>query len=170
MPPSLVSCFSAFIVDETCYLFVAMLSRFEVTHFWLRAGRLKFGEFGVFPAKFFRRGVKRFRMQVFKFQAWPHTKLVCKFRGDPLRGGWDPLSTILGPKLTDWPTDTGIQKKVLSKNRRLKKSSAVAEMGDCLATTDMGWKLVAVPPFLAELDPHLTHRMGRGIPPRQVAV
>lgn len=26
------------------------------------------------------------------FKAWPHTKLVWKLRGDPLRDWWDPLS------------------------------------------------------------------------------
>jgi len=38
------------------------------------------------------------------------------------------------------------------------KCLAVAEMGDRLATIDIGRKLVgeAVPPFLGELDPHVT--------------
>jgi len=35
------------------------------------------------------------------FQAWPHIKLVYKFRDGPLRDSWDPLSTNLGPKLAD---------------------------------------------------------------------
>ena len=46
------------------------------------------------------------------FQAWPHIKFVCKFRGDPLRDGWDPLSRSLGPKPTDRPTN---KEKVLRK-------------------------------------------------------
>jgi len=37
------------------------------------------------------------------------------------------------------------------------KSSAVGEMSDRLATTDMGRKLLAVP-LLGELGPHLTQR------------
>ena len=46
---------------------------------------------------------------------------------------------------------------------RLYKSSAVAEMGDCLATIDMGRKL-------GELGPHLTQCcLGRSLPPYQVA-
>jgi len=47
-------------------------------------------------------------------------------------------------------------------------------MGDRLATIDMGRKLggAALPPFLGkeELGPHLTQcRLGRGLPPYQVA-
>jgi len=37
----------------------------------------------------------------------------------------------------------------------LNKCSAVAEMGECLATTDMGQKLEGCAPF-GELDPHVT--------------
>ena len=35
------------------------------------------------------------------FKTWYHTKLVCKFRGNSLRDGWDPLSRNLGPKQTN---------------------------------------------------------------------
>jgi len=50
-------------------------------------------------------------------------------------------------------------------------SSAVAVMGDRLATTDMGRKMgAAVPLSAGELGPHLTQcRLGRGRPPYQVA-
>ena len=100
--PSLVSCFSAFIVDETYYLFVDMLSRFEVTRFRLTAGRLKFSEIWSFFPPNFRGGVKK--ISHIGFQAWPHVKRVCKFHGDPLRDGWDSLSRNSGPKPTDQPT------------------------------------------------------------------
>jgi len=51
------------------------------------------------------------------------------------------------------------------------KSSAVAEMGDRLATIDMGRKVgAAVPLSVWELDRRLTQcRLGRGLPPYQVA-
>jgi len=51
------------------------------------------------------------------------------------------------------------------------KSSAVAQMGDRLATTDMNRKLVALCPFGGvEVSPHLTQcDQGRGLPPRQVS-
>ena len=50
-------------------------------------------------------------------------------------------------------------------------SSAVAVMGDRLATTDMGRKTgAAVPLFAGELGPHLTQcPLGRGLPQYQVA-
>ena len=45
-----------------------------------------------------------------------------------------------------------------SKRYLSSKSSAVAEMGDCLATIHMGRKVgAAVPLSFGELDPHLTH-------------
>jgi len=50
-------------------------------------------------------------------------------------------------------------------------SSAVAEMGDRLAATDMGRKVggAVVPLTVGELGPHLTQcRLSRGLPPRQV--
>jgi len=50
------------------------------------------------------------------------------------------------------------------------KSSAVAEMGDRLATIDMGRKVEGCAPFRGELGPYLTQcRLGRGLPPYQVA-
>jgi len=51
------------------------------------------------------------------------------------------------------------------------KSLAVAEMGDRLATVDMGRKVgAAVALSVEELGPHLTQcRLGRGLPPYQVA-
>jgi len=51
------------------------------------------------------------------------------------------------------------------------KSSAVAEMGDRLATIDMGQKVeAAVPLSMGELGPHLTQCcLGQGLPPYQVA-
>jgi len=53
------------------------------------------------------------------------------------------------------------------------KSSAVAEMGDCLAIVDMGRKLEGCmcPLFgSGELGPHLTQcRLGRNLPPYSVA-
>jgi len=53
----------------------------------------------------------------------------------------------------------------------LSKSSAVAEMGDRLATVDMERKVgAAVPLSAGELGPHLTqYRLGRGLLPYQVA-
>ena len=57
MPPSLVSCFSAFIVNETPV--ICLLSRFEVTCFRRTAGRRKFGEIWGFPHQIFRGGVKK---------------------------------------------------------------------------------------------------------------
>ena len=57
----------------------------------------------------------------------------------------------------------GIHKHLFAKS--VNKSSAVAEMGDCLATIDMGRKLGAVPLFEGELGPHLTQSgQGRGLP------
>jgi len=53
------------------------------------------------------------------------------------------------------------------------KCLAVAEMGDRLATIDMGRKVgTAVPPFWEkELGAHLTQCcLGRGLPPYQVAL
>jgi len=48
------------------------------------------------------------------------------------------------------------------------KCSAVAEMGDRLATVDMGRKLGAVP-LLGELGPHLTQcGLGQGLHPYQM--
>jgi len=50
------------------------------------------------------------------------------------------------------------------------KSLAIAEMGDRLATIDIGRKLGAVPLFFGGTGPHLTQcRLGRGLPPYQVA-
>jgi len=50
------------------------------------------------------------------------------------------------------------------------KSSAVAEVGDRLATVDMGRKLSGRSPFVVGAGPHLTQcRLGRGLPPYQVA-
>jgi len=50
------------------------------------------------------------------------------------------------------------------------KSLAVAEMGDRLATIDMGRKLGAVPPFGGGAGfPSSTMWPGRGLPPYQVA-
>jgi len=53
----------------------------------------------------------------------------------------------------------------------LNKSSAVAEMGDSLATIDVGRNLGAVPLLrVGELGPHLKQRrLGRGLPLYQVA-
>ena len=51
------------------------------------------------------------------------------------------------------------------------KSSAIAEMGDRLTTINIGRKVgAAVPLSMGELGPHLTQcRLGRGLPPYQVA-
>jgi len=51
------------------------------------------------------------------------------------------------------------------------KSSAVADMGDRLATIHMGRKLGGCAPFgVGELGPNLTQRgLGRGLPPYHVA-
>ena len=51
------------------------------------------------------------------------------------------------------------------------KSSAVAEMGNRLATIDMGQKVgAAVPLSVGELGPHLTQcGLGRALPAYQVA-
>ena len=55
---------------------------------------------------------------------------------------------------------------VSASSRCAYKSSAVAEMGDRLATIDMGRKVWAVVPLsVGELSPHLTKcRLGRGLP------
>ena len=73
-----------------------MLSRFEVTCFWLTAvlENLRFS-----PAKLFG-GVREKSFKV-GFQSLPHIQLVSKFRDDP-------LSRNLGPKPTN--------KKVLYEN------------------------------------------------------
>jgi len=52
-------------------------------------------KFDVFPAKVLGLGKQILKVG---FKAWPHTKLVCRFRGNPLRDGWDLLSRNLGPK------------------------------------------------------------------------
>ena len=59
----------------------------------------------------------------------------------------------------------------LSCSERLNKCSAVAEMGDRLATIDTGWKLGGgLCPFWGELGPHLTQcGLGWGLPSYQVA-
>jgi len=52
------------------------------------------------------------------------------------------------------------------------KSSAVAEMGDSLATINIAKNWERLCPLFpgGELDPHLTQsRLGRGLPPYQVA-
>jgi len=50
------------------------------------------------------------------------------------------------------------------------KSLAVAQMGDRLATINIGRKVgAAVPLHVGELSPHLTRRLGRGLSPYQVA-
>jgi len=50
-------------------------------------------------------------------------------------------------------------------------SSAVAEMGDRLATIDEPKsERAAVPLSVGELGPHLTRGLGRGLPPYQVAL
>ena len=54
--------------------------------------------------------------------------------------------------------------------KRINKCSAVAEMGDRLATIDMDRKLGAVPLLGGELGAHLTQcGLGRGLPLYQVA-
>jgi len=56
--------------------------------------------------------------------------------------------------------------RLAEKNKR----SAVAEMGDRLATIDMNRKVGGLCPFYGELGPHLTQcGLGRGLPPYQVA-
>jgi len=56
-------------------------------------------------------------------------------------------------------------------NPHINKSSAVAEMGDRLATVDIGRKRGLLCPFLwGSMDRHLTQcPMGRGLPSYQVA-
>jgi len=52
---------------------------------------------------------------------------------------------------------------------RLYKSSAVAEMGDRLATIDISRKLGAMPLLAGELGPHVTQcDLRRGLPSYQV--
>jgi len=52
----------------------------------------------------------------------------------------------------------------------INKYSAVAEMGNHLATADMGENWGTVPLFWWEVGPHLTQcHLGRGLPPYQVA-
>ena len=80
------------VVDET----VDMLSRFKVTGFWLMAVLLMWI---LRLPPIFRGREKNFLKYILK--PWLHTKLVCKFRGDPLKNGWDPLSRNLGPKPTN---------------------------------------------------------------------
>jgi len=127
----LVYRFSAFIVCETsgfclsiCWAVSKPRARFR---FQLTAGRRKFGEIWGFSRQFFYRWGK---ISQVGFQAWPHTKRVCKFRGDPLRKGWE-LSRNLGPK----PTDRRIKKKALRKNRypyeaRIRVSSPSCRISD----------------------------------------
>jgi len=57
------------------------------------------------------------------------------------------------------------------KKIKTNKSSAVAEMGDCLATIDMGQKVGrAAVRGGSQLGPHLTQcGLGRGLPLYQVA-
>jgi len=83
-----------------------MLSRFEVTctYFRLTADRWNLR----FSRHILRAGIRKFSKVGFK--AWLHNKLLCKFRGDPLRDGWDLLSRNLGSKSTNQP------KKLLRKN------------------------------------------------------
>jgi len=47
------------------------------------------------------------------------------------------------------------ERRTIVTDKQMNKSSAVAEMGDRLATTDMGRK-VGLCAFLGELGPHLT--------------
>jgi len=55
--------------------------------------------------------------------------------------------------------------KMLLSHPVLNKCSAVAEMGDRLATIDMGRKVGAVPLFKSSWVPHLTQcRLDRGLP------
>ena len=62
------------------------------------------------------------------------------------------------------------QKTMTDSERYLNKCSEVAEMGDRLATIDMGRKLGAVRHFGGgELGPHLTQcGLGQGLPSYQV--
>jgi len=82
MLPSLVSCFSAFVVDETsviCLLICWAVSKLHASDWW-RVG-WNSAKFGFFLAKFVRGGVKKFAGR-FSGLAWPHTKLMCKFHGN----------------------------------------------------------------------------------------
>ena len=50
------------------------------------------------------------------------------------------------------------------------KSSAVAQMGDRLATVDMGRKIGELCPLWGKVDPHITQcGLDRGLPSYQVA-
>jgi len=91
----------------------------EVTRFRLTADRRKFGKIRGFPRQLFRGGVKSFAGT---FQAWPHIGLVCKFRGDPLRDGCDPLSRNIKPKpSTLQPLRLGEKKRRRRKTEERKK-------------------------------------------------
>ena len=102
--------FSAFIVDETF--------RFCLSMFWAILKLLasdsrrvsgSSAKFEVFSRQFFKGGAQHSQVG---FQAWRHTRLVCKFRGDPLRDGWDPLSRNFGlNQTTDQPTNRPIKNK-----------------------------------------------------------
>jgi len=69
--------------------------------------------------------------------------------------------------------DSAVEQAEEDRQRKNDKSSAVAETGDHMATTDMDRKVggAAVPLLWGgELGTHLTHcGLGRGIPPYQVA-
>jgi len=82
---------------------------------WRQVGK-SLTEFEVFPHQKFLGMGKKFLQE--GFQAWPHVKHMCKFSGDPLRDGWDPLSRSLGSKSTNRPTNQPVKKKVLRNNRQ----------------------------------------------------
>jgi len=65
----------------------------------------------MFSRQIFRRGAKQISKVGFK--AWLHNKRLCKFRDDPLRDGWDPLSRSLGSK----PIKKEIVRKNISRSR-----------------------------------------------------
>jgi len=67
------------------------------------------------------------------------------------------------------PSTHDLKQHMIS-NKHMNKCSAVAEVGDHIATIDMGRKLGAVALFSGELDHHLTQcGLGRGLPLYRVA-
>jgi len=75
---------------------------------------------------------------------------------------------VSSPEILSWPGMGGGRELVWKRLTHVDKCSAVAEMGDRLATTDMDRKLGACA-VLRELGPHLTQcGLGRGLPPYQM--
>jgi len=90
-----------------------------------------------------KRNQKRCRIRI--FERSPSKPNGCSLRQDELYPNFMEINQQLFENLAN------------RKNNRKDKCSAVAEMGDRLATVNMGRELGALPPFWGgELGPHLT--------------